>query len=83
MAKHLSRIGLSEDLRRLVSTTDIAPVTISMILDAPRTLTVDNKQTVRGKLIVRCHEGTDIIILHLPFEPDSHGYAIIISDKES
>lgn len=83
MAKLFSNIGLSEDLRKLVSTTDITIATITVVLDKLRTLTVDSKHTIKGELVVRCHEGKDIIILRLPFEPGSHGYATIISDMES
>lgn len=82
MARFLSNIGSSADLRALVATTDITPTTIPLLLDKPRTVTVISKTAARDELIVRCKDGTTTIILHLPFQSGSRGSATVITYED-
>jgi hypothetical protein len=82
LKKYLSDIGQSSDLRQLVSTTDITPRTITLVLDKLRTLEVTRKSTRDEELIVHCKDGQDTIILHLPFASGAKGAATIISYNE-
>lgn len=80
MAKFLSSIGNSAELRKLVSETDINHKTISLILDQPRTLEVVSKKAGPRELVVRCKDTEDrvSVVLHLPFEEGAVASATII-----
>lgn len=82
MAKYLSDIGLSADLRALVAATDVSPTTIPLLLDKPRTVKVVSKAVTRDELIVRCKDDNVTIILHLPFQSGSRGHATVIIPKD-
>jgi hypothetical protein len=82
VAKYLSDIGSSADLRALVATTDVSPTTIPLLLDKPRTVKVIAKTATRDELVVRCKDDNATIILHLPFESGSRGHATVIIPKD-
>jgi hypothetical protein len=82
VAKFLSDIGSSADLRALVATTDISPTTIPLLLDKVRSVLVISKQVKRDELVVRCKDGSTTIILHLPFKQESRGSAYVITYKD-
>lgn len=85
MLLFLQDIGDSAELRKLLSTTDINPTTVSIILDRPRTLQVATKIQSQEELTVRCNDIDDnsTVVLHLPFEKKAVASANIIIHTES
>lgn len=75
----LSDIGKSDDIRRLVSRTDVDGATISLILDKPRTLAVVRKTPSKEELTVIAKDSDDeaIVVLHLPFAENTSAQATI------
>lgn len=77
----LNDVGPSDEIRKIISETDVTPTSISLILDRPRTMTVIHKQAKDNELSVRCRDIEDgaIIVLHLPFQEGSRAQATIIT----
>lgn len=77
--KLLSDIGPSDEIRAIVARVDIAPQTIPLILDEPRTLRVTRKSVRNDELVVHCRDKTASVTLYLPFAPLARGRASVIT----